>query len=334
MTMFLIPFILSFAASLYLVPWFISWFKKDGLLAVDMNKLGKPKTPCLGGIALIIAFIFAITCFLLIKIIFNLDLINTALLIPALVSITLMAFVGFVDDVLIFPYRPIKPILSVLAAIPLLAILYDYSIAINLPFLPRIDLGLFFPLLIIPLIIVFCANAINIMADFDGLMPGNGIIMSAVLLFLAITNERWTAVLIFVSLLATLFIFYFYNKFPAKLFAGNIGTLWVGCAIASGAIISQLKYALLFLFIPYIIHFILQERYIFVKKRLLARPIERGIPQSDGTLKSPYKKSYGLTHFIMLHFKKVTEKKLVYLLMGFECLVAITAIVVEIMVIK
>lgn len=324
----IIVFLLSLAFAFWFVPFIRKQHLKKKFVIEDMNKKSHPKIPGLGGIALVFAFILAITLTIALKLILNFDSINLNLLLPALLSIMMMAFVGFADDVLMFPFRPIKPILALLASIPMAISFYNDSTAIRLPFINNeINIGLLYPLVLIPLLIAFGANVFNIMADFDGLSPGNGLVISAALFISSITAKQPTSALLFASLLGVLLVFFFYNKFPAKLFAGNIGTLFIGSVFAAGAIIGNIKYAFFIVMIPYLIHFLLQERIIFEKKRILARPRERGIPQNDGTIKSEYKKSYGLTHLLMLHFPKMTEKKLVYCLIGIEMAFAIAAVI-------
>jgi UDP-N-acetylglucosamine--dolichyl-phosphate N-acetylglucosaminephosphotransferase len=322
-----ITFFLSFVFSLWLIPFIRKLHIQKNLTVVDMNKLNQPRVPSLGGIGVVFSFILSITITIAVKLIFNLDNIDLGLLLPGLLSIILMAFVGFIDDILMFPFRPIKPIFAVLASIPMIVIAYNEESIINLPFGAEINIGFLYPLIIVPLIIVFCSNAFNIMADFDGLSPGNGIVISITLFICSILSQKPTSALIFASLLGVLIVFYYYNKFPAKLFIGNIGTLFIGSIFAIGAIIGNLKYALLIVMIPYLIHFILQERIVFNEKKLLARPRERGIPNSDGTIKSEYNKSYGLTHLLMRHVKNITEKKLVYYLMGIQIVFGILAVI-------
>lgn len=321
----------AFLMSLVLGIWFIPFIRKlhirQNLTISDMNKKDHPKVPSLGGIGIVFAFILTITLIIAAKLIFRFDDINLNLLLPGLLSIMMMAFVGFADDILMFPFRPIKPILALLASMPMMIIAYNGASIIRLPFGEEINITFFYPLILIPFIIVFVSNAFNIMADFDGLVPGNGLVISATLLICSVLSKQTTSTLLFATLFGVLLVFFFYNKYPARLFAGNIGTLFIGSVFAIGSIIGNLKYALFIVMIPYLIHFLLQERIIFKEKRILARPRERGIPQADGTITSEYQKSYGLTHLLMRHLNKPTEKKLVYCLIGIETLFAAIACV-------
>lgn len=320
--------ILSALATRKLIPYIIRWDKKRHVLVQDMNKLSKPKVPSLGGLAIVLGFILSATFTLFIRTVLGWDNIDLSMLLPGLLSIVIMAFVGFIDDVLVFPTRPVKPILALFASIPMIALVYS-SNTITIPFIGELNIGLLYPLFIIPLIIVFGSNAINTMADFDGLTPGNGLIITSALFYCAWLGDQSSAMLLFAGLAGALLVFWFYNKYPAKIFSGNIGTLFVGCVFAVGAIIGHLKVVFWILMIPYLIHFILQERIVFVRKSWRARPRERAVPQRDGTIKSEYKVSYGLTHFFMIHCKRMTERKLVGYLMAVEAVCAVIAVVVQ-----
>jgi UDP-N-acetylglucosamine--dolichyl-phosphate N-acetylglucosaminephosphotransferase len=320
----------SFILTLILLPFTIKLYNQKISLQEDMNKPNKPKVPSLGGLAAYFSFIISLTIIILIKMLTKSNTLNLALLLPGLLSVSIIAFLVFVDDVLIFQLRFAKPFLALFAAIPMMAVVYTSNLIIYIPFLGSINTGLFYPLAIVPIIIIFCSNAINTLADFDGLVPGNGIILTLGMFCVSFFAKSYTGMLIFATLFGALLVLFYYNKYPSKVFCGNVGTLFIGAAIGIGAIIANREQALLIMMIPYIIHFIMQERIIFEKgKKITDRPRERGMPQKNETIKSPYKKSFGLTHFLMLHFKKMTEKRLVYTLMAFELFFVIIAVLNE-----
>lgn len=326
--------LLSTTLTAWFLPIIITWHKKTRkLLLVDMNKPERPKVPGLGGLAIVAGFIIGATTIIALKTLFSLDSINLELLYPGLLTISVMAFIGFIDDVLILSIRPAKIILAFLASIPMISTLYFINFSIDLPFLPEIHLGLIYPLLIIPLLVIFGSNAINIMADFDGLSPGNSLIVTAALFICGLVSNNATAMFIFAGLFGPLLVLYFYNRYPSKVFCGNAGTLFIGSTLAIGALIGNIKLPFLIIMLPYVIHFLLQQRRSIKHKKLLKeRPRERGIIKPDGSLESEYQKSYGLTHFVMIHLKKITkitERKLVHILMMIEFIFALFAIIIH-----
>lgn len=303
------------------------------MLAEDMNKidsLAKFETARFGGVAVILAVILSLTLTLVVRMIFRLDALNTNFLYPALLSVSLISFIGYVDDTMIFTHRPIKPILGIIASIPMMTVSYDTTVLkIFDGGSSGVDFGLLFPILFVPFFISFIANLFNIMADFDGLVPANGFIITAAMMFILFISGKLTAFFVLAPLLAAILILWKYNKYPSIVFAGETGTLGIGALLAITAIIADRKIPLLIMFIPYMVHLFLQSRFAWDKKKLFARPRERGIPQPDGTIKSEYKASYGLTHLLMRHIPKMTEPRLTFYLLAIEAIFVFIALVFE-----
>ena len=108
--------------------------------------------------------------------------------------------------------------------------------------------------------------------------------------------------------------FYLFNKFPAKVFPGDIMTYSIGALIAGMAILGNFEKIAIIVFIPYIIEVILKMRGRLEKHSF-------GIPTKMGGLKEPYDKIYGLEHLaikILNRFGGATEKKVVYLIYIFQ----------------
>jgi len=319
----LLSFFLALIPTAYYTPKLIRVIKRNrSLLRPDMNKIGTPSIPSLGGIAIVTGFMFSLTTAVLLSLIFKLDSVNAQLLLPGVLSIALIALMGLVDDVVMIPKRFIKPILTLYATIPMMA-LTGLATQMFLPFFGGIDLGIFYYLAFIPLAIIFCSNAVNILSTYNGLETGMALIASLGLLTVAIIKGQFLGTLILISLLAVLLVFYNYNRFPAKIFLGNVGTLFVGAAIAVGAILGNIERALIIVMIPYFIHFLFYSRNFYRFK-----PNMWAVPQKDGTLKCPYKKPMGLMHLLI---KKGinTEKKVTLYLMGLELVFVLAAVLLE-----
>jgi len=114
-----------------------------------------------------------------------------------------------------------------------------------------------------------------------------------------------------------LLVFYYFNKYPAKVFPGDILTYSVGALIAGMAILGNFEKIAVFVFIPYILETLLKVRG-GLKKQSFAKP------NPDGSLEMPYSKIYGLTHLSLFLLKKmkrkVYEKDVVYLIFIFQVL--------------
>lgn len=316
-------FLIAYFSSSIFMKVLIKRLRLKHIFQTDYNKTtGNRKVPALGGIAIFMGFIFTITIMIGIFSISNEYVIDTKILLFGLLTTALLSLLGLIDDILEFSNKITKPMMAVFAAIPLIAANYTTQMTIGLPFIGSINLGLFYALLLIPLMIIFCSNAVNILAGLDGLVPGMGAIATLGLLIVSYIKYNPTAIIFFSLLLAVQMALYAYNSYPSKIFPGNIGTLFIGGAIAVGAIIGNIERAFFIIMIPYAIHFLLYARsyFKFTPKAMGDYTTKQGV------LKTRYKKSYGLTIFLMKYFKNMTESRMVYYLIGIETIFSIIAI--------
>ncbi len=328
MILFIAVFV-SFILTLIILP---KWIKKCGgigLLWEDMNKFSyEKKVAASGGLIVVMSFVLGILVFVAIQT-FIIGGNGANLKIFALLNVILiLGIVGLVDDLLGWKQgglsSRLRIFLAFIASIPLVVINAGTH-EVGIPFLGSVNLGIIYPLLIIPIGIAGATTTYNFLAGFNGLEAGQGIIILSFLSFIAyLTKNSWLA-LIGVCMVVSLLVFYFYNKYPAKVFPGDILTYSVGALIASMAILGNFEKIAVFIFIPYIL-----ETFLKVRGKLKKQSF--GIPQEDGSLKMPYKKIYGLTHlsiFILQKFKKkVYEKDVVYFIFAFQIIICLLALIV------
>ncbi|MBS3124565.1 glycosyl transferase family 4 [Candidatus Woesearchaeota archaeon] len=247
----------------------------------------------------------------------------------ALLSVILiLAIVGLTDDLLGWKHGGLsarfRVFLAVFASIPLIVINAGTH-SVNFPFFGPIDLGLFYTLFLIPLGIAGATTTYNFLAGFNGLEAGQGIIILSFLSFIAYVNNSPWLTLVGLCMVASLLVFYFYNKYPAKVFPGDILTYSIGALIAGMAILGNFERIAVFVFTPYILETILKIRGKLKKQSF-------GVPQKDGSLEMPYNKIYSLTHlslFILKKFKKkVHEKDVVYLIFAFQIIICLLALII------
>ena len=186
------------------------------------------------------------------------------------------------------------------------------------PFIGSVNLGLLYPLLVIPIGIVGACTTFNFLAGHNGLEAGQGILILAALSVVAyFTNSPWLTV-IGVCMVLALIAFLFFNKFPAKVFPGDVLTYPIGGLIAVMAILGNFEKIALFFFIPYIIE-------VFLKSRGKLKMQSFGKPNKDGSLDLAYRKFYGLEHVAISILKKTKgkayEKEVVYLLWIFQAFI-------------
>jgi UDP-N-acetylglucosamine--dolichyl-phosphate N-acetylglucosaminephosphotransferase len=190
-------------------------------------------------------------------------------------------------------------ILILFSAIPLMVINAGSSVVLG------INIGLLYPLLAIPIGFVGATTTYNFLAGYNGLEARQGILILSALAFVAyIRGESWLS-LIALIMVASLFAFYIFNKYPSKVFAGDIMTYSIGAMIAAIAILGGLELIAILFFIPYIIETILKSRGKLKKYSF-------GKPNPDGSLDLAYDKIYGLEHLAIKILKKIKLSHKVY----------------------
>jgi len=326
----ILTILVSFALTLLLLPKWINKCRETGLLWEDMNKHNHPKNVAAsGGIIVVLAFVFSVLSYIAIRTFIIKDMDGVTLSIFGLLSVILiLSIVGLVDDLLGWKKGGLswrfRIFLAIFASIPLVVINAGHHV-MNIPLLGEVNFGLIYPLIFIPIAITGATSTFNFLAGFNGLEAGQGIIIISFLSFLAYsTGTSWLAV-VGLCMVASLVVFYLYNKNPAKVFPGDILTWSVGSLIASMAILGNFEKIAVFIFIPYILETILKVRGKLKKYSF-------GIPDKNNNLSLPYDKIYGLTHlsiFILSKFKKeVKEQEVVYLIFAFQIILCLIALLI------
>ncbi|MEM0465207.1 MAG: glycosyl transferase family 4 [Candidatus Pacearchaeota archaeon] len=323
----LISILISLILTWIFLPKWIKKTHQTGLLWEDMNKYNHPKNVASsGGIIVVMAFTLGVLFYIAIRT-FVLKTDEVSLSIFSLLTVILiLAIVGLTDDLLGWKHGGLSAkfriFLALIASIPLVVTNAGYH-TVNIPFFGSISLGWIYPFIIIPIGVAGATTTYNMLAGFNGLEAGMGIIILSFLSFISYsTGKSWLAI-IGLCMVASLIIFYIYNKYPAKVFPGDILTYSVGALIACMAIFGNFERIAIFIFIPYIIE-------VFLKLRGKLKKQSFGIPEKDGSLKKPYEKIYGLTHLSIVLLskfkKKVYERDVVYLILSFEIILCLIAL--------
>ncbi|MCL5032931.1 MAG: undecaprenyl/decaprenyl-phosphate alpha-N-acetylglucosaminyl 1-phosphate transferase [Thermotogae bacterium] len=218
--------LIAFIVTMVVTPFAIRFAKKHGLVDVpDKRKIHKIPTPRIGGIGIFAGVLIGISA----TAFFTKDTWQLWALIP----ISLIAVMGFVDDVKGLSFK-IKFLVQIVASI-LAVILVGANLShFNNPFGGGISLGVFGPILAV-LWMVGVTNAINLTDGLDGLASG----VSAISAFtIAVTSSRVNvaATLVAISVFASSMAFLRYNFHPAKTFMGDTGSQLLGFTLALIAI--------------------------------------------------------------------------------------------------
>ena len=300
---FLIVFLVSFLTTLILTPIWIRSAKRAGLVGIDLNKPTKEKVAELGGIPVIFGFILGILTLIGIQTFYLNEPLKNLEILALLSSLLIITGVGFIDDILGWKLglkQWQKPLLTLFAALPIVVINVGQS-EMTLPLIGHIDVGILYPLLFVPLAIVFASNAFNLLAGYNGLEAGMGIIILSTLGFATLKTQNTFISIIAFTMVFSLIAFYLYNKHPSKIFPGDTMTYSIGALIAIIAIMGDVERIALIIFIPYFLEFILKLRGK-LKKESFAKVLE------DNSLEQPYEKIYGLEHLTIKILKKLKKK--------------------------
>ncbi|MEO0281479.1 MAG: hypothetical protein ABIN05_03920 [candidate division WOR-3 bacterium] len=306
-------FLISFLTSIILTKIFIALFYRNNIIALDLHKKDKPKVANSGGIPVMFAAFFGMMFFAAIQTFVFSGEENLVYLFSGVLTILIIGLIGFFDDLnskeVIEGKSEIrkglkqwqKPLLTLLAAIPLMAVRAGNT-SMTLPLLGSVDFGLLYPLLIVPISLTVVSNVINMLGGFNGSEAGMGSVYFFGLGVFALVMGKIVSAAIFFSMLGALIGFLKFNWPPAKMLSGDSIQYVMGAAVISGAILGDMERAAFIVLIPFFI-----EAFLKLRSGLKASCL--GKLQKDGKLEPPYgKKIYSWTHIIM-NLGRFTEKQ-------------------------
>lgn len=303
---YVIPCILSMFVTHILLNWWIRIAPILGFKGKDLNKPGEQYAVEATGIWVILSSVFGILAYIAIETYTDRRL-DTIPLLSVSMTLLLAGLLGFFDDILGWKkgISPAKRVfLTIPISLPLIVVKAGTSI-IELPLIGLLDLGLLYPLIVVPIGIIGASNAFNMIAGYNGLEAIQSMIILSSALILAYARSQYDAIAIVLPILVSILIFYlFYNKYPARAFPGNSFTYGIGALYASLAIYWNFeKYAVM----TFTLYFI--ELALFIRGLLNKVYKENfGKVQSDGSLLPPYDKSYSLTHLAIKLVNKLRGK--------------------------
>lgn len=314
----------AFLTTYAIAPKMISFFTNVGIVGRDIHKKNTPVVAEMGGLVVTIGFIAGMMVFIASSVFVSKIDVTQAL--AATLTITLITIIGMLDDLTAlmkqkketdgfvkkkgFRQRH-KFLLPLPAAVPLMAVNAGVS-TIYIPLFKEMNIGLVYPLVLVPLAVFGAANATNMLAGLNGLTAGLGFVLLGSLGVFAYLNGAPVAAAISIIFAFSLLAFLKYNWYPAKIFPGDSLDYTIGAVAASVAILGNIERFALVAFLPWFIEFFLKMR-----KKFSAESF--GLLQKDGSLKPASGAINSMTHIPMalLH---ATEKQAVLFLIAFELL--------------
>jgi UDP-N-acetylglucosamine--dolichyl-phosphate N-acetylglucosaminephosphotransferase len=318
--MIFLIFIVSFVVSFVGFPIVIPRLKKAGIVGKNMNSEKQEEIPEMGGLVIAAGFGVGIVFAIFLRTFFDLFLsVSLTSILAVLSTVLIVVIIGVFDD-LISIGQWIKALIPVFAALPLMAIKEGYSI-MRIPFVGMVDFGIFYPLVLVPLGITGAAHAFNMLAGFNGLEVGMGVVAIGALAVIAYLNGITASLVILMAVLGALVAALYYNWYPAKILVGDVGTLTIGAVIASAVIVGNYETAGAILVIPYVVDFLIKAKNRF--------PYSFGVYR-EGKLYCPNRGAVGLAQLIMKMCGGISERNLVLVLMGIESVFGVIAILLYI----
>ena len=308
----------SLVATFFVTPRLIRKTLHSRVVGKDMNKPGHPEVPEMGGLAIVAGFVAGVLLAIALYTFSVIDIdLNLTYLLAGLSTILIMALVGIFDDLLLMR-QSVKAMLPLLASLPLVAIKVGVT-KMTFPLLGEIDFGILFPLLLIPLAIAGASNATNMLAGFNGIEAGLGIVMTGTIGIVAFALGRVEAAIICFAMVGALIAFLRYNWYPAKILIGDVGTLTIGTAVAVSVIVGNLEKIGVILILPFFAELFLKARGRFKSQSWCEVHGNRLYCKKKNEI-------YGLGRLVMYLFNGVREQTLVLVLIGVELIFALIAL--------
>jgi len=325
------------------MPGLIEGLRDRGYVARDMYKDGKPEVATQGGILILLILILVVSCYalgvqLLTGLARNLPFLANDLFLDDIqvnsqtrdineqiaFTIILFGLFGILDDYVEISYK-LKTILPVLFTIPVMSVVgistKIYFFDVSLPsettftvfegvkafggtFDMQIQYEWILRYVFVPVVIIVVAQLVNAHSGFNGQASG----LSIIILFTIIIKARvWQGttndIVVAGALLGALVGFWYYNRYPARIFEGNIGALMVGSGIGAVLVVKGFIISGIIMFIPHFINILLGFYWLFMRPHhpgdVRYMEAKFGRLREDGTLvvPSPYTVKWLLPYF-------------------------------------
>ncbi|MBQ3471722.1 MAG: phospho-N-acetylmuramoyl-pentapeptide-transferase [Clostridia bacterium] len=283
----LLPFLVALAVTLVMGPVFIPWLHKLKF-GQEIREEGpkwhqkKSGTPTMGGIMFILGIAVAVA---VVSVVFAIKgTFSTAFARCIVIFAVALGFgvIGFIDDYIkVVKKRNLgltaiqKFIMQVVLAALYVVAMYaigELNTAIKIPFTGIewvMPYWLYIPFVMF--VVVGVVNAVNLTDGLDGLASSITAVVALFFILVSYLKFSETGVTVFASaLLGGLLAFLCYNKYPAKVFMGDTGSLFLGAAVALMAIDLRMPIFLIivgFVYLMETVSVIMQTTYFKITKK-------------------------------------------------------------------
>ncbi len=255
-----LPIVISMLIVLFGMPFIIRYFREKQLGQITLDDgpswhQEKSGTPTMGGIAFILSTILTTGIGTLV----NLD--RSLILWLLVIVFVAYGLIGFIDDFIKLIMKRNLGLTSrqkFLAQLLIGLVFYlvlsvnGFSNQLNLPFIGNIHLSYFYGIFATFWLVGF-SNATNLTDGIDGLLGSTGMIAYASYAYLAYLQENWSVMIFALSVVGGLLGFLYFNRKPAQIFMGDVGSLALGAGLAGISILLNLEWTLLLIGIIFVI---------------------------------------------------------------------------------
>ena len=209
-------FLIAMFTAIILIPPLTFAYQKIGIVDLPSpRKVHTEPIPRVGGIAIIIATVIPIIFWT------NLDIAMSGVL----AGIALLFMLGILDDAKSLAYK-IKFIMQMLA---ISIVFFSGFIDISLAYYYVNQWLVYTALLLIYFIFLLgVTNAINLADGLDGLAGGQALLSFSIIGLLAYEANNANVLVVVLAIIGAIFGFLRFNTYPAKIFMGDTGSLFLG----------------------------------------------------------------------------------------------------------
>lgn len=248
----LIILTLAFILTVLFMPIVIRYFRAKQLGQVTREEgpkwhEAKSGTPTMGGVVFLLTSSFvAIAAAAWFKMI-------TVSLFLTVFIVLLYGCLGFADDYIkLIMKRNLgltskQKFLGQVAGAILFFIVYKtsgFETRLTLPILGSIHSSWLFGFFTVFWLVGF-SNAVNLTDGLDGLVAGTGSIAYGAYAYIAYSQQRWDLFIFCIAVIGGLLGFFIFNKKPAKIFMGDVGSLALGGGLGAMSILLKQELTLL-----------------------------------------------------------------------------------------
>ncbi len=297
----------AFITTFILTPVFAERMYRAGFRGIDLHKETKKEIPEQGGIAIVAGFFSGLIVFSF------LEGIKLDIIIISLVALA-VAGIGFYDRIKRLSARE-KAVSLTLAGIPLIFIAQPTFMGVNLGIIYYISL---------PVLFMFTCNFTNMLAGLNGLEIGVGAISSSGIAAIAYIKGEEISMVLALVLALSLIAFLYYNSYPARVFPGDVGTLFIGSVLFSAIIAGKFELEGMIVLIPYVMDAMLK----LVSAGVMVRESQKPTLVRHGRLYAPEDSNFSLVR-LFLRIKPMSERQVVFLIYIISAVFALAGVGLE-----